>query len=91
MVTRGCGQRMMKSECLMMQNFSWHEENFWRWTVVIGYSTLCVYSLHLNGTLEKCLQWDFRGGPVVESLPPNAGDEGSILVGELRSHMLRDN
>ena len=34
---------------------------------------------------------NFPGGPLVESLPPNAGDEGSILVGELRSHMLRDN
>ena len=34
---------------------------------------------------------NFPGGPVIESLLPNTGDEGSILVGELRSHMLLDN
>lgn len=32
-----------------------------------------------------------ESSPVVESLPPNAGDEGSILVEELKSHVLRDN
>ena len=29
---------------------------------------------------------DFLGGPVVKNLPYNAGDEGSPLVRELRSH-----
>ena len=71
---------MMKSECLPMRNFSWGDENFWRWTVVISYSTLCVYSLHLNGTLEKWLEWDFPGGPVVDSLPVNAGYTDWILA-----------
>ena len=30
---------------------------------------------------------DFLGGPVVKNPPSNAGDVGSILVGELRFHM----
>ena len=34
---------------------------------------------------------DFPGGPVVENPPSNAGDVGLILVGELRSHMPKDN
>ena len=31
---------------------------------------------------------DFSGGPVVENLPSNAGDTGSISVRKLWSHML---
>ena len=42
-------------------------------------------------TLRQCcglkmLLNDFPGGPVVKNLPYNAGDEGSPLVRELRSH-----
>ena len=32
---------------------------------------------------------DFSGGPVVKTLPSNAGAEGSITGRELRSHMPR--
>ena len=31
------------------------------------------------------------GGRVIKNLPSNAGDMGSILVGELGSHMLQGN
>ena len=34
---------------------------------------------------------DFPGGPVVKTLPCNAGNADSIPVGELRSHMPRGN
>ena len=34
---------------------------------------------------------DFPGGPVVKNPPSNAGDAGSIPVGELGSHMTRGN
>ena len=34
---------------------------------------------------------DFPGGPVVKNPPSNAGDAGSISIGELRSHMPRGN
>ena len=33
--------------------------------------------------------WDFPGGPVVKTLPSNAGGRFLSLVGELRSHMPR--
>ena len=34
---------------------------------------------------------DFPGGPVLKNLSCNAGDTGSILVGELRSHVPQSN
>ena len=35
--------------------------------------------------IEK--SWDFPGGPVVKTLPSNAGGLGSISSQETRSHM----
>ena len=35
------------------------------------------------------MPWDFPGGPVVGTLPYNAGAAGSIPSQELRSHMTR--
>ena len=40
---------------------------------------------------KKLLYWEFPGGPVVKNPPYTAGDMGSILVRELRSHMPRGN
>ena len=37
--------------------------------------------------LEKEMSRDFPGGPVVKTLPSNAGGLGSIPCGEVRSHM----
>ena len=42
-----------------------------------------------NSALSKCDLRDFLGGPVVENLPANAGDMGSI-PGLEGSHMLLD-
>ena len=33
---------------------------------------------------------DFPGGPVVETLPAEAGDRVASLIGELRSYMPED-
>ena len=41
-----------------------------------------------NITKEK--GWDFPGGPVIENLPANAGDMGSVS-GLRRSHMPQGN
>ena len=43
---------------------------------------------HMDGQAQVKRQGrDFPGGPVVETLPSNAGGTGSIPVGVLRSHM----
>ena len=41
--------------------------------------------------VELTMQQDFPSGPVVKNPPCNAGDVGSVLVRELRSHMSRGN
>ena len=35
---------------------------------------------------QECLVLDSPGSPMVKTLPSNAGDSGSILIGKLRSH-----
>ena len=42
-----------------------------------------------NARVKKySISRDFPRSPVVKNLPSNAGDVGSIRVGELRFHML---
>ena len=45
---------------------------------------------HSDNISRSSETWDFPGGPVVDSLPANAGDMGSIPVPG-RSHMPRGN
>ena len=43
----------------------------------------------MENSLKTVRNGDFPGGPVVKTLPSNAGGEGSIPGRELRSHMAR--
>ena len=49
-----------------------------------------VHELYFNKAVIKKLYWGFPGGAVVENLPANAGDTGSI-PGLGRSYMPRSN
>ena len=40
---------------------------------------------------EKAKAWEFPAGPVTKNPPSSAGDVGSSLVRELKSHMPRGN
>ena len=42
-------------------------------------------------TLKSFIWEDFPGAPVVKNPPSNAGDVGSVPVGDLRSHIPWDN
>ena len=46
---------------------------------------------HCKFIKQEIWWWDFPGGPVVKNPPGNAGEVGSILGGELRSHMPQGN
>ena len=61
------------------------------WSIHFKLVTCMVYDSHVIKLLpKKCLPEDFPSGPVVESLPANAGDTGSI-PNPARFHMPRGN
>ena len=51
-------------------------------------ATSITHTVLLSTNVEDARVWDFPYGPVVKTLPSNAGGMGSVPVGELRSHML---
>ena len=63
--------------------------NSWKRAPAEGQPKMKVYISEM--TLKSFIFEDFPGAPVVKNPPSNAGDGGSVPVGELRSHIPRDN